>query len=188
MTTFEVYPPAGTYLPSFDAPVAPDASRPAPIPRAPFVPSPGAVCVNAGDDTAHRKRPALHPGPRCATCHREELKARRARAADRHIERNFGMTPEQYDELYRAQGGRCYICRRATGKRKRLAVDHDHALAALHGHPIDKGCPLCWRGLACGPCNQNVLGALGGGPETYERIAADLRDPPARRLFREQQS
>lgn len=167
----------------FDPPTEPDASRPASKPRVPFVAKPGAVCMNAAAGTPHSARPALHPGPRCATCHRDELKARKARAKDLHVLRNFGMTPEQYDVLYEAQGGRCYICRRASGKRKRLAIDHDHALAPLHGHPPDKGCPLCWRGLACGPCNQNVLGMLGGNPETYGRIANELRDPPARRLF-----
>ena len=108
----------------------------------------------------------------------------RTRAQERHVENTFGMPAEMYTALYRLQGGRCYVCRRATGKRKRLAVDHDHVLAFAHGHPVDQGCPKCWRGLACGFCNQYVLGRIGGNSNTYDRIAAELRDPPAQRLLR----
>ncbi len=95
----------------------------------------------------------------------------------------FRITPEQYAAIYIAQGGVCYVCRRANGATKRLAVEHDHYLAAEHDHPIDEGCPRCIRGLACGPCNQDVLGRLGGRPETYERVADALRNPPARKVL-----
>jgi hypothetical protein len=167
----------------FDPPSEPDATKPARARRV-YVPDPDAVCVNAGDDVRHAKRPCPYPGPRCATCGREHRKKQRQRAAERHVERNFGITPEQYDELYRAQGGKCYVCRHASGKRKRLAPDHDHLLALRHGHDPKQGCIRCIRGLACGFCNHHVLGRLGDHPAVYERIAAELRDPPARRLFK----
>lgn len=35
--------------------------------------------------------------------------------------------------------------------------DHDHALAAEHNHPSNRGCPLCFRALLCLKCN-SVLG------------------------------
>jgi hypothetical protein len=60
------------------------------------------------------------------------------------ILKRYGITPEQYWALYEAQGGACYICQRATGKTKRLSVDHDHETGYV-------------RGLLCGPCNK-ILG------------------------------
>lgn len=61
------------------------------------------------------------------------------------IERTYGLTGAQYDELLRLQGGRCAICR-ARPKSVRLAVDHDHGSGAV-------------RGLVCSKCNHELLGA-----------------------------
>lgn len=166
----------------FDPPAEPDASR-AKRERRPFVPKPDAVCVNADGDPRHAKRPCTYPGPRCASCGKAKSKEDKKRAKDRAVENLYGLTPDEYDELFEAQGGRCYVCRRANGRRKRLAVDHDHLLAFIHRHPPKHGCKKCCRGLACGWCNREVLGRLGGNPATYERIATELRDPPARRLW-----
>lgn len=80
------------------------------------------------------------PGPRCATCHRARKKALSEASWARGIMVRYGLTPEQYWALYEAQGGVCHICRRATGKVRRLAVDHDHATGYV-------------RGLLCKPCN-----------------------------------
>lgn len=126
-------------------------------------------------------RAAPHPGPRCVTDWRAEKKRRRGRAHGAHVQRTYGLTAEQYEALYALQGGRCYVCTVATGRARRLAVEHDHGCTA--GHPPDQGCSECVTGLACGPCNKDVLGRLGRNPATYERIAAALRHPPAARLF-----
>jgi hypothetical protein len=143
-----------------------------------------ARCKNAGDDPAHGKRPAPYVGPRCSTCHRRRRVALSIAAHARRLLAKFRITVDQYAAIYLAQGGVCYVCRRATGATKRLAVDHDHWIAeTLCDHPTDEGCPQCIRGLACGPCNQDVLGRLGGRPETYERIATALRNPPARKVL-----
>lgn len=93
--------------------------------------------------------------------------------------RDFGMKPGQYMQLYEAQGGKCWICRVATGKTKRLAPDHDHNCIA--GHPRDKACKLCLRGLLCGPCNFMVIGRL--DPAGLQRAYWYLLDPPAPRLL-----
>lgn len=58
----------------------------------------------------------------------------------------YGITPEDYDLMLRAQGGVCAICGEAeasdaTGKR--LAVDHCHATGRV-------------RGLLCANCNQGI--------------------------------
>jgi hypothetical protein len=88
----------------------------------------------------------------------------------------YAITPEVYAALYRLQGGHCAICQRATGERKRLAVDHDHS--CCNG---PTSCGQCVRGLLCKSCNQ-TLGRFRDSPEAFERAAAYLRHPPARDL------
>ena len=111
------------------------------------------------------KRPAPYPGPRCATHHRARRKTVSASAHARRLTTKFGVTNEEYDRLYERQGGRCAFCP-ATGKTKRLAVDHDHRTGLV-------------RGLLCGRCNYDVLGKLGDHPDVYRRIVTYLTEPPA---------
>lgn len=132
------------------------------------------------------KRPTPHPGPRCVTHHRLVAKGRRLAAQERRVEQTYGLTGPEYRRLYAAQGGRCAICRRATGKVRRLSVDHDHQQAVLDGHAEDKGCRNCVRGLACGTCNK-MLGHLRDDPEAFERAADYLRNWPARQIWADYQ-
>jgi hypothetical protein len=128
----------------------------------------------------HGWRPAPHPGPRCVTHHRAWKRRNRDLAHGRRLESNFGITSELYWAIYEFQGGRCAICRLATGKAKRLAVDHDHELAKLHDHPVDQACRLCVRGLLCSRCNR------WGVPLFLDAIlrALDyLTNPPARKVL-----
>lgn len=111
------------------------------------------------------KRPAPHPGPRCATHHRERKKEVKRLAYYRWIKKTYGITGEQYEALYEAQGGTCAICRRARGTSKRLAVDHDHATGFV-------------RGLLCSTCN-NILGYLRDQADLAYGIGRYLENPPA---------
>lgn len=120
------------------------------------------------------------PGPRCVTHWRGRKKQVSAIAHGKRIEANFGLTSEQYWAIYEAQRGKCFGCQWATGKTKRLAVDHDHELALEHGHDPKMGCALCVRSLLCGPCNQ-ILGRL--GVEALCRLIQVLTDPPARKIL-----
>nr|WP_279494490.1 endonuclease VII domain-containing protein [Actinocrispum wychmicini] len=86
------------------------------------------------------------------------------------MQATYGITAEQYAALYTLQGGRCAICRRATGRGKRLAVDHNHATGEV-------------RGLLCKPCNRDVLGHLRDDVSAFERAIAYLTDPPALRML-----
>src|SRR5690606_21201796 len=121
------------------------------------------VCKDCGPSP--RPRPAPHPGPRCATHHREFKRQQKRKAHAKHVESTYGLKPGEYEKLYQAQGSRCAICRRASGIAKRLAVDHDHRTGLA-------------RGLLCGPCNK-VVGNFRDSPETFERAAEYLRNPPA---------
>lgn len=122
-------------------------------------------------------RPAPHPGPRCATHHRAVVKARKARAHDSRVQFVYGLKPGEYEALYEAQGGRCFICRRATGKSKRLAVDHDHSCCSG-----PTSCGKCVRALVCGPCN-STLRHVRDDIETLRRAAIVLRDHPAQEVL-----
>jgi hypothetical protein len=125
------------------------------------------------------KRPASHPGPRCATHHRVVTKARRETAKARYVEKTYSITEPQYQAILREQGGVCYLCQRAKGNgKKRLSVDHDHACC-----PGPISCGRCVRGLLCKPCNRDVLGHLRDEVDAFRRGIEYLTNPPARRVL-----
>lgn len=116
-------------------------------------------------DQPKTPRPAPHQGPRCATHHRAAVKARRARAHENHVKRVFGLSDGEYARLLAAQGGVCFLCRRAKGLNKKLPVDHDHKTGRI-------------RGLLCNPCNQ-MLGHGRDDVDFFRRVIAYLLNPPA---------
>lgn len=120
-------------------------------------------CVDCTPDS---KRKAPHPGPRCATHHRGKRRERSSGAWGIRILATYGITPEEYWEIYEFQGGRCYICQRANGKVKRLSVDHDHKTGIV-------------RGLLCTMCNKYTLGWARDCIEFFKRAIAYLTNPPA---------
>lgn len=86
-----------------------------------------------------------------------------------HINRlaRFGLTPDQYLEMFEAQNGACAICERPervvdsrNGRLKAMAVDYDHKTGAV-------------RGLLCQNCNKGI-GNLGDDPERLIAAAAYL--------------
>lgn len=115
------------------------------------------------------KRPAPYPGPRCATHHRATRKVSSAKYHDTYVSRTYGVSRGFYARLIAAQGGRCAICQRATGKARRLALDHRH-------------CDNAPRGALCSPCNR-IIGLWGDNPETFRRAARYLENPPAAALL-----
>lgn len=87
-----------------------------------------------------------------------------------------GLTSDEIAARLRAQGYRCMICGDALPP---FDVDHDHSMAAAHGHDAAVGCRLCFRALLCGPCNR-MLGHAKDDPARLETAAQYLR------LWREQ--
>ncbi len=58
--------------------------------------------------------------------------------------KKFGLTPEQYDEMFLNQKGLCAICERHSSNfKRRLAVDHCHHTGKV-------------RGLLCASCNSGL--------------------------------
>lgn len=124
-------------------------------------------CVARGVMT---QREAKHPGPRCFTHHREFKRDQKARNHDKRVQAVYGLEPGDYEKLLEAQGGRCAIkgCR-ATGRSKRLAVDHHHASGEI-------------RGLLCSVHNRSI-GDNRDDPEAFRSLANYLENPPARTVL-----
>lgn len=97
------------------------------------------------------------------------------------IKRTFGVAIEEYWATYALQGGHCAICHIATGKTKRLAVDHDHSCKA--GHTKEKGCKQCVRGLLCSRCNR-FLGQVHDDISAFQRAIEYLSYPPFQEMLR----
>jgi hypothetical protein len=123
-------------------------------------------CIGCEADGIASLRKTPHPGPRCATHHRQRRKSRRSYSHERHISETYGITTVEYQSIYDYQGGSCAICQRATGAYKRLSVDHCHSTGLV-------------RGLLCQKCNRDVLGHLRDDPAAFARAAAYLKRPPA---------
>lgn len=55
----------------------------------------------------------------------------------------YGLSPEQYFELHKSQGGKCKICGKTLPEGQYLSVDHDKQTGEV-------------RGLLCGDCNKGL--------------------------------
>ncbi len=143
----------------------------------------GPICIDCIAEGVTTRRPVADRNgkpyggprsPRCASHKRARKRASSSASHGRYVLQTYGITGEQYWALYEAQGGRCYICQRATGRAKRLAVDHDHACC-----PEIPACGRCVRGLCCKSCNRDVLGHLRDSIAAFRRGAEYLANPPA---------
>lgn len=83
-----------------------------------------------------------------------------------------GLSPVEVAQLHAAQEGLCALCKRPLGDD--FVVDHDHLLAARHGHNPEVGCRYCVRGLVC-PGDNNWLAGFRDDPE-FLRSAAEYAE------------
>ncbi len=79
--------------------------------------------------------------------HKEEINAKRRtdydpkKKKDQHLKYLYGISLEDYNDLFQKQSGRCAICKSHQSKLKRaLVVDHNHDTGEI-------------RGLLCDKCN-----------------------------------
>lgn len=84
----------------------------------------------------------------------------------RLLERTYGITLEQFEQMRAAQDGKCAVCREPFTKVPH--VDHDHSTGAV-------------RDLLCGGCNVG-LGRFQDNPERMEAAAAYIRKHKAVKL------
>jgi len=87
---------------------------------------------------------------------RDPLVQRRA-----ELKRLYGITLEDYVEMFDNQNGVCAICFQECKTKNSLSVDHDHITGKV-------------RGLLCNACNR-AIGMLGDNAENLRR-AADYLD------------
>jgi len=106
----------------------------------------------------------------CKNCGREYMRKwrRENTARQKQIQRksqlwkNYSLTQEEYEKMFRAQQGKCAICGRlggGTSKEYPLDVEHCHLTGKI-------------RGLVCSPCNLG-LGHFDDDPARL-RAAADF--------------
>jgi len=125
----------------------------------------GKACQRCGG----RKGDKYKANKYCGNCVHAINKQHSADAHAKALERRYGITRDDYWNLYQYQGGVCYICQRATGKTRRLTVDHDHKTGLV-------------RGLLCRPCN-TILGHFRDDPGAAQRVIDYLGDPPFTRMM-----
>jgi hypothetical protein len=94
--------------------------------------------------------------------HKDNRERSRLRHQLNHVERHYGIPREEFIRLFKAQRGRCAICRIPNGVRKRaLGVDHCHSTNRV-------------RGLLCGWCNA-ALGLFKEEPRVLRAALHYLR-------------
>lgn len=81
----------------------------------------------------------------CNSCrYKKKLKGNpelRRKQREWNLKREYGITIQEYEEVFNRQGGLCAICRKeSTHRSGALFVDHDHSNGKL-------------RALLCNPCN-----------------------------------
>jgi hypothetical protein len=96
---------------------------------------------------------------------REYLKrwyaANKKKFKNSELKKRYGISSEQYDEMFAAQDQKCAICRTETpGGRGCFHVDHDHDTGKV-------------RGLLCHRCNTS-LGGFGDSVDVLRAAIAYL--------------
>lgn len=149
---------------------------------------PRAYCTGSGRFVAGAIPPAtVHD---CPVCYRESIRVKTDGTLFKHYRKApvtksdpahqkrilelYGITGEEYEQLLRAQDGKCYICEKPP-RAKRLAVDHDHT----KGNTRE-----AVRGLLCRRCNHRLLGSAHDATRILKRAIEYLENPPAWKVLR----
>lgn len=117
------------------------------------------------DIDAHRaaSRAAQKANPEAARIRRQRHKDKlgdsyKRREYGYHLQKQYGITVDDYEAMFKRQGGQCAICLDAKiwKRRRTLVVDHCHATGKV-------------RGLLCNQCN-TAIGHLSDCKETAMRL------------------
>lgn len=97
----------------------------------------------------------------CLNMSKEWYRNNKNRVKDLQLQREFGITLQQYNEMLLVQNGTCAICFNGPdAKNKMLAVDHDHKTGKI-------------RSLLCRGCNVGI-GNLKDDPKLLIKAAQYL--------------
>ena len=75
----------------------------------------------------------------------DNLESRRATIRNSTLKYRYGITQEEYEEIFNKQEGRCSICDKTSNRylTNNLDIDHDHNTGKV-------------RGLLCNNCNRGI--------------------------------
>jgi hypothetical protein len=141
-----------------------DARRPQRRIDSPPRPTPN--CLWCGKSLEGKRRHAKFCNSLCAMRHwnAEHRKEHRWYV----VKSVYGLSYEQFEEIFNKQGRRCAICKTKTppsnGRTAQWNIDHDHKT----GHV---------RGILCSPCNMG-LAQFHDDSRLLNRAAAYLKKPP----------
>jgi hypothetical protein len=103
-------------------------------------------CLNCGEEkelNEFHKHAASKDGHQgnCKVC---ALSYRNTKGKEKQLKQRYGITIEEYNDLFLKQGGKCAICSKHQSEFKiALAVDHNHETKEI-------------RGLLCFNCNMGI--------------------------------
>lgn len=108
---------------------------------------------------------------RCEPCHKASRQAAYEKAGRARVFlTQYGITLEQRDAMFEAQGKQCAACGSLEpGSKHGWVVDHDHACCPKKS----KSCGNCIRGILCFQCNI-TLGCVKDSPETLDKLKGYL--------------
>ena len=131
------------------------------------------VCLYCGIDIRHMRSHAKYCSTSCGmNAHRQRHPQRRREYLMKSL---YGLTPAEFDRMFKAQGYACAICRTTDGNAPEMAssrqwnVDHDHNTGTV-------------RGILCSLCNWGI-GMFKESPQrlrlAIEYLERTKEDPPS---------
>ena len=108
------------------------------------------------------------------TLTRDKLKQR-----DYELNRNYGITQNEYEQLLAAKNAVCWICSRPPTN-TRLHVDHKHEKGEKKRNPREKRVRV--RGLLCWQCN-GAIGKFKDNPELMRKAADYIESKLAQQVL-----
>lgn len=130
-----------------------------------------------------RQMSAWHQANRDHVLQRQRQRyAAMGRFARRYL--RHGINAAKWSRLWDAQAGLCFLCDRELDP-DRAIIEHWHGCTA--GHPRDKSCDICRRGLACRQCN-TLIGQVDDDTTLLRMIADRLDAAQANVMARQEQA
>lgn len=110
-------------------------------------------------DFMRKKRPCIDCGKEChgkrcrgcLTIYRQPTYTRKEYRRNHHIERKYGLRPEEFDVYWTACRGKCFICEKQMKWPTSTQGQSLDVVTVDHNHKTGKV-----RGLLCGRCNRTL--------------------------------
>jgi hypothetical protein len=97
----------------------------------------------------------------CVECNRVEMSKRSEKVRWKRIEKEYGITKAEFQNMVSSQNNKCLICNSCFEVESKIHIDHCHETGFV-------------RGLLCPKCNQGI-GLLGDSVEILESAIMYLK-------------